>query len=117
MANLDTFSWCTQIQNGGGVMSTTNNDRSAAFGNGYTQVASSGYNTERREFAIVYGGKDWAEVKNFCSSHRLKPFAWLPPDGVIGLFIVKRDTVALTPIAGGLNEVRATFVEQFTSMS
>lgn len=117
MAVIDEFTWCTQIQNGGGVMSTENNDREVSFGNGYNQVAASGFNTERREYTIVYGGREWAQVKAFVSGHRLKPFIWMPPDGVLGLFIVKRDTVALTPIAGGLNEVRATFKEQFTSMS
>lgn len=116
MAIVDTFNWCTQIQNGGGAMTTENSDREVAFGNGYKQIASSGFNTERREFAIVYGGTDWKAVKDFMTEHRLKPFIWTPPDGQLGLFIVKRNTVALTPIRGGLNEVKATFTEQFTSM-
>ena len=37
---LDEFTWCTQIQSGGGVMTTTNNDREVVFGNGYRQKAA-----------------------------------------------------------------------------
>ena len=116
MATLDEFNWCTQIQNSGGTMTTENNDREVVFGNGYKQVASSGFNTERREFTIVYAGKDWKAVKAFCTNHRIKPFLWMPPDEQLGLFIVKSGSVALTPIAPGINEIRATFSEQFTSM-
>ena len=50
---LDEFTWCTQTQGGGGAMTTENNDREVVFGNGYKQVASSGFNTTRRSFSIV----------------------------------------------------------------
>lgn len=113
---LDEFKWRTQIQSGGGSMTSTNNDREVVFGNGYTQVASSGFNTVRREFQIVYAGKDYRDVVDFMHNHRLKPFLWVMPDGKLGLFRVKSGTVATTPIAPTAQEVRATFIEQFTSM-
>lgn len=116
MAIVDRFTWCTQVQNNGGAMTTENNDREVVFGNGYRQVASSGFNTERRMFTIVYAGKDWKAVKGFLSGHRLKPFIWLPPDGDLGLFLTKTNTVATKPIAPGVQEVTATITEQFTSM-
>ena len=113
---LDEFTWCTQIQSGGGVMTTTNNDREVVFGNGYRQKASSGFNTERREFSIVYVGNDYKAVKAFLSDHRLKPFLWKMPDGNYGLFTVKTGTVAMTPISPTVQEVKAVFTEEFTSM-
>ena len=113
---LDEFKWCTQIQSGGGAMTATNNDREVVFGNGYTQVASSGFNTVRREFAIVYGGTDYKAVLDFVNNHRFKPFLWITPDGSPGLFRVKSGSVGATPISSTVQEVKATFTEQFTSM-
>lgn len=116
MATLDQFTWCIQLQNGGGSVTTTNNDREVVFGNGYRQRASSGFNTTRREMQIVYSGKDYKTVYDFLQAHRLKPFAITPPDGRIGIFIVKSDSVSLNPVSKTVQEVKATISEQFTSM-
>lgn len=113
---LDQFKWCTQVQNGGGSMTSSNNDREIAFGNGYTQVASGGFNTIRREFSIVYAGIDYRDVVKFLNEHRLKPFLWIMPDGSPGLFRVKSGSVGITPLSPTVQEVKATFTEQFTSM-
>ncbi|QBZ71363.1 minor tail protein [Escherichia phage Jahat_MG145] len=113
---LERFKWCTQTQGGGGAMTTSNNDREVVFGNGYTQVASGGFNTVRREFTIVYAGRDYREVLNFLHNHRLKPFVWEMPDGQLGLFRVQGGSVGATPISATVQEVKATFTEQFTSM-
>ncbi|AGI61461.1 minor tail protein [Shigella phage pSf-1] len=113
---LEQFKWCTQTQGGGGTMTTSNNDREISFGNGYTQVASGGFNTVRREFSIVYVGNDYRDVVDFLNGHRLKPFLWFMPDGQPGLFRVKSGSVGLTPISATVQEVKATFTEQFTSM-
>lgn len=113
---LDVFKWCVQIQNGGGAMSVTNNDRGIQFGNGYQQNASSGFNTERREYTITYAGYDFAEVREFLRSHRLKPFAFTPPYDRAGVFIMKPDTLKANPVGGGILEIQATIVEQFTAV-
>lgn len=113
---LDEFKWCTHIQSNGGTMTTTNNDREVVFGNGYTQVASSGFNTVRRDFEIVYAGNDYMKVVSFLNDHRIKPFIWKTPDGTLGLFRVKSGSVTTRPIAPTVQEVKATFTEQFTSM-
>ena len=86
---LDEFKWCTQNQNSGGALTTENNDREVVFGNGYKQVASSGFNTVRRVYSVVYAGTDYKDVFSFMNSHRLKPFLWVAPDGVLGLYRVK----------------------------
>ncbi|ANM45885.1 minor tail protein [Escherichia phage vB_EcoS_NBD2] len=112
---LDVFKWCVQVQNGGGVMSVTNNDREVQFGNGFRQVASSGFNTERREYQITYFGKDWQAVRKFLRDHRLKPFAFTPPSDTIGIFLLKPDTLSATPIANGQLEIKCAIVEQFTA--
>lgn len=116
MAAIDTFTWFTQVQNGGATASTVNNDREVAFGNGYRQRASSGFNSVRREFSIVYVGKDWQEVYDFLNNHRVKPFIWTPPDGRIGLFTVQSDSVGYTTLYRDLCEVKCNFSEAFTSM-
>lgn len=113
---LDVFKWCVQVQDGGGVMTVTNNDRQVQFGNGFRQVASSGYNTERREYAISYVGKDWKEVREFLRSHRMKAFAFTPPEDKIGVFLLKPDTLNTQPIGRGLLVVKCTIVEAFTAV-
>lgn len=114
---IDEFKWCTQIQNSGGALTTENNDREVVFGNGYKQVASSGFNTVRRVYSVVYAGTDYKDVFSFMNSHRLKPFLWVAPDGVLGLYRVKSGTVAASPISPDMQEIRCTFEEQFTSMT
>lgn len=116
MAALDTFSWCTQVQGGGGSLTTTNNDRSIQFGNGYMQLASSGFNTTRRECSVIYAGEDFMAVYDFCDSHRIKPFAWTPPDGKIGIWVVKPNSLGAKPVSRDVMEINVTFMEQFTSM-
>lgn len=112
---IDTFTWCTQVQGNGGAMSVTNNVRSVSMGNGYRQVASSGRNTNRREFAIVYGGQDYLEVLDFLLAHTYKPFIWTPPDGRIGIFTVKADTIGSSVKFQTIQELTCTFTEEFTS--
>lgn len=112
---LDVFKWCVQLQNSGGTMTVTNSDREVVFGNGYRQVGSSGFNTERREYALVYAGKSFKDVLAFARSHRLKPFAFTPPADAVGIFTVKPDTLTTVPIANGMLELRFSIVEQFTT--
>ena len=113
---LDEFTWCTQTQGGGGAMATENNDREVSFGNGYKQVASSGFNTVRRVYTVVYAGTDYKKVLEFMHKHRLKPFLWVAPDGVLGLYRVKSGSVGSSPVSATVQEAKATFEEQFTSM-
>lgn len=115
MAKVKEFTWCTQIQNNGGAVSVSNNIRVAQFGNGFRQIASSGRNTNRREFNIVYGGKDYLDVLDFIQEHTLKKFLWVPPDGRIGLFVVLPDSINAKPVSNGLQEITARFSEEFTS--
>lgn len=113
---VETFKWCTQIQNNGAAMTVTNNMRAISMGNGYRQVASSGRNTNRRQFGIVYGGKDYLDVLDFLYAHTAKPFIWTPPDGRPGIFIVQADTIGSGPKFRGIQELTCTFTEQFTSV-
>lgn len=113
---LDEFNWCTQTQGGGGEMTTENNDREVVFGNGYKQIASSGFNTVRKIYSIVYAGSDYKKVLDFLNGHRLKPFLWVSPDGVLGLYRVKSGSVSASPISKTVQEVKASFEEQFTSI-
>lgn len=117
MANIKTFKWCTQVQNGGGSMTSSDTVREVVFGNGYAQVASSGFNTMRRDFSVVYAGRDYRDVIAFLKEHTVKPFIWQMPNGELGLFRVKTGTIASRPISSTTQEVMSTFTEQFTSMT
>lgn len=112
---IDTFKWCTQLQSSGGGMNTESDIRSASFGSGYEQVAISGFNTTRREFSIVYAGNDYRDVYSFMINHLANPFIWQSPSGDLGLFIVKQNSITMTPVSPTVQEVKATFREQFTS--
>lgn len=116
MAKLEQFKWCTQIQSGGGSMTAEDSVREVVFGNGYTQVASSGFNQTKRSYSIVYAGRDHREVIAFMRRHLIKPFAWVTPEGDIALFRVKSGTIGVAPISSTVQEIKATFIEQFTSM-
>lgn len=111
----DTFTWCTQYQGSGGQMASDDNTRSVTFGNGYTQVASAGFNNFRRSFTIVYGNTNWKEVYDFLVAHRIKPFIWKTPDGDLGLFRVQESTIASKIISSDIRELSCTFIEQFTA--
>ena len=114
---LDSFNWCVQTQNSGGSMTSTNNVRMVSYGNGYQQRGSQGFNTFRRSFTINYIETDWADVYEFIIGHLITPFYFLPPDNKPGLFVVKADSITLTPTGkANLNYVGATFEEVFTSM-
>lgn len=117
MAKLEMFKWCTQVQSGGGSMTTEDTVREVSFGNGYTQVASAGLNTTRRSFTVAYVGRDYRDVIAFMKAHLIKPFAWVTPDGSAGLFRVKSGSVSVKPISPTVQEITATFTEQFTSMT
>lgn len=113
---IETFKWCVQIQGGAGQVSASNNMRSAQFGNGFIQSASSGFNTRRRSLDLIHGSrKEWRSVYDFLNAHVVKPFILTPPDGVPGVFIVSPDSVTLKPVGGGVFEVKATVEERFSS--
>lgn len=112
---IETFTKCIQVQNSGGSMAVTNNIRSIQMGNGYKQTASSGINTVRRQFQIVYGAKDYLEVLDFLYKHVYQVFLWTPPDGRVGVFIVEPDSIGAKPVSADVQELTCTFTEQFTS--
>lgn len=112
---LETFTWCTQVQNNGGAGSVSDNVRGIQFGNGFRQLATSGLNTIRREFNIVYAGKSWEDVYNFMTRHTYKPFIWRAPDGKLGVFTVKSGSIATRPLKMGMLEVTCQVSEEFTS--
>lgn len=114
---IEQFKWCTQIQGGAAQAAISNNMRTASFGNGAIQSASSGIHTERRNIPIIHGSrKDWRDVYKFVRSHVMKPFIYTPPDGEMGVFIVSPNSVALKPVGGGVYEVSATFEERFSGI-
>lgn len=113
---LDTFTFCTQVQNGGGSFTNASNVRSVSFGNGYTQIGTGGYRTNKRTYNMTYTNTNWKEVLDFCFSHIITPFAWTTPQGELKLFVVAQDSISVTPNTKEVQTVSMQFVEVFTSM-
>ncbi|ATW61817.1 minor tail protein [Escherichia phage DTL] len=113
---IDTFNYCTQVQNGGGSFTNASNVRSVSFGNGYKQIGSGGYNTNVRTYNMTYTNTNWKEVLDFCFTHIITPFAWTTPQGEIKLFVVSQDSISVTPVSKVIQTVSMQFVEVFSSM-
>ena len=113
---IDTFKWCTQIQNGGGSFTNASNVRSVSFGNGYKQIGSGGYNANVRNYNMTYTNTNWKEVLDFCFAHIITPFAWTTPQGELKLFVVAQDSISVTPLGKEVQTVNMQFVEVFSSM-
>ncbi|UOX39708.1 putative minor tail protein [Escherichia phage vB_EcoS_SCS31] len=113
---IDTFNYCTQIQNGGGSFSNTNNVRIVSFGNGFEQRGTGGYNTSVRTYSMTYTNKDWRDVMDFCLNHIITPFFWTTPQGDTSMFVIQQDSISVTPISSEVQNVNMQFVEVFSSM-
>ena len=113
---IDTFNYCTQIQNGGGSFSNTSNVRIVSFGNGYRQIGIGGYNTNVRTYSMTYTNNDWRDVMNFCFNHIITPFFWTTPQGDTSMFVIQQDSISVTPLSKDIQTVSMQFVEVFSSM-
>lgn len=113
---LQTFNWCLNVQAG---LSFTNssNVRTVSFGNGFQQIGTGGYRTNKRTYTVSYIGKQWNDVMNFCFNHIITPFAWTTPQGDLKLFVIQQDSISVTPSTKEVQTVSMQFVEVFTSMS
>ena len=112
---LQTFNWCLNVQAG---LSFTNssNVRTVSFGNGFQQIGTGGYRTNKRTYSVSYVGRDWKKVMDFCLDHIIKPFAWTTPQGELKLFVIQQDSISVTPSTKEVQTVNMQFVEVFTSM-
>lgn len=113
---LDTFIFCTQVQNGGGSFTNTNNVRIVSFGNGYEQRGTGGYRSNKRSYQMTYTNKNWREVMDFCFNHIITPFFWKTPQGDTSMFVIQQDSISVTPVSNEIQTVNMQFVEVFSSM-
>jgi phage-related protein len=114
---LQTFTFCTQVQGGAGSYSNESNARRVQFGNGYEQVGTGGYRTNRRTYSMTYTGKNYNEVLGFLYNHIITPFFWKTPQGDTAVFRVGQDSISVSPISSGVQTITMEFVEVFTSAS
>lgn len=110
---IDSFNWCTQVQNGGGSFTNASNVRSVSFGNGYKQIGSGGYNTNVRTYNMTYTNTNWNEVLDFCFAHITTPFFWTTPQGDTLMFVIQQDSISVTPLSKEVQTVNMQFVEVF----
>lgn len=113
---IDTFNWCTQIQNGGATFSNTNNVRIVSFGNGYEARGTDGYRSNKRSYQMTYTNNDWRDVMEFCFNHIITQFFWTTPQGDTSMFVIQQDSISVTPVSKEVQTVNMQFVEVFSSM-
>lgn len=113
---LQTFNWCLNVQAG---LSFTNssNVRTVSFGNGFQQIGTGGYRTNKRSYSTSYVGREWNAVMQFAFNHIITPFAWTTPQGELKLFVIQQDSISVTPSTKEVQTVNMQFNEVFTSMS
>ncbi|MFS1539294.1 MAG: phage tail protein [Candidatus Phlomobacter fragariae] len=113
---MDEFTWRTQIQD-----SPTGEFRhrikEVEFGEGYKQVSAEGIHPETQSWPFSYLGKkdQVIPIFDFIRHHTVKSFIWVPPFGVKGLYRVKADSIRMTPFAGVVMKISATFEEAFSA--
>ncbi|CDH06198.1 hypothetical protein XBO1_2180001 [Xenorhabdus bovienii str. oregonense] len=54
-------------------------------------------------------------IFQFIRNHTVKSFIWRPPFGEKGLYRVKSDSITMTPMAGGIMKISATFEQAFSA--
>lgn len=114
---LDTFSYCLNVLNGGSAFTNSSNVRTVSFGNGFQQIGTGGYRTNKRTYSVSYVGREWNAVMQFAFNHIITPFAWTTPQGELKLFVVQQDSISVTPTTKQVQTVNMQFIEVFTSMS
>lgn len=114
---LDTFNYCLNVLGGGSSFTNQSNVRTVSFGNGFQQIGTGGYRTNKRTYSVSYVGREWNAVMQFAFDHIITPFAWTTPQGELKLFVVQQDSINVTPTTKEVQTVNMQFVEVFTSMS
>jgi phage-related protein len=108
---LATFTWSPQIKPTG---DNTFRVRTAQFGDGYSQVAGDGINTETQSWDLSFtGDTDYISpiVAFLRAQAGTSSFIWTPPLGVPGLY--RCAEFKPTPLGGGNYTLTATFTQSF----
>lgn len=111
---IDTFTWPTQIQGGmQGELSYT--ARTAAFGDGYEQIAGDGIHPETQSWPITMTGRraEMLKALAFMRGHFIRSFIWTSPIGEVGLYRVVTDSVKATPLSSNVLTINATFKQAY----
>lgn len=111
---IETFSWPIQIA-AQPQTEYSQTVRKAQFGDGYSQVAEDGINSEKINFPYSYRGPvaTAISIRDFCRRHRAKSFYWSPPYGVKGLYRVAPDSIRILPNGKSQATVTATFEQAY----
>ncbi|MCW7764333.1 phage tail protein [Photorhabdus luminescens] len=110
------FKWRTQIQNSP-AGEFAHNVRKVQFGDGYSQIATNGINSESQKWPFSYTGhKDEViPILNFIRQHIAKSFIWTPPFGQKGLYRVDASSITMTPLSPTALTINATFEQAFSA--
>lgn len=108
----DTFTWGVLV---GGNESLNLAVIQAQFGDGYSQVASSGINSVTESWSLMRRDRvaDIVPVRAFLKSHVISSFWWTNPWGEKRLYRVKHDSIATKWLTEGFVELSFTFEQAF----
>lgn len=111
---VETFAWPVQIQ-GQGTISYNQRTRKAQFGDGYSQVAGDGINSETLQVPMTWSGPiDTAKaIRDFLRSHVTKSFIFTPPFESKGLYRADGDSIKFQPISSKVATITATLTQAF----
>lgn len=107
---IETYRWPVQLQAGmEGTFSYST--RSAKFGDGYEQISGDGINPETQSWPVTLSGlnKDVLPALTFIRAHVTKSFIWTPPNGVLGLYRVDKESIKSAPLSRNVSTITATF--------
>ncbi|KER01504.1 phage tail protein [Photorhabdus temperata] len=113
---IDEFKWRSQVQNSP-TGEFAHNVRKVQFGDGYSQVAENGINSESQKWPFTYTGhKDEViPIFNFIRQHTAKSFIWTPPFGQKGLYRVDASSITMIPLSHTVITINATFEQAFSA--
>lgn len=111
---IDVFQFKTEIQNSPEA-NFTNAVRTVNYGEGYTQVAGDGINSEKKEWPITISGQaDYVKsVLTFIRAHITVPFIWTDPIGERTTYIVDANSVKWQVIGRGKAVLSATLTQYY----
>ncbi|ENG1107474.1 phage tail protein [Yersinia enterocolitica] len=111
--SLETFNWRTQGTPEGSFDLAV---RKAQFGDGYTQIAADGLNSETQSWPLTFVGneREMLPLLAFVRRHRTRSCLWAPPYGELGLWRVEADSIKVAPVGGKVMSVSFTFTQAFS---
>ncbi|MCX8727489.1 phage tail protein [Gilliamella sp. B2838] len=109
---VDKFQWKTM---GNPKVSDLSNINEISFGDGYTQLSSTGINSTTEEWQLTYMGQqsEVKQVRAFLNSHIIKSFKWTNPYGEEKLYRVVNKSIESEFMGGNVVSLSFKFIQAY----